>query len=137
MDINRVTLKGNICSDIEIKNGGTDKAYMNIRVATNQGVKKADSSGWDNVPTFHNVTVFKKMAEYLESEAKKGDGVYIEGTIRYSEKDGKYYTNILANDVFLTRSRQKKDSQSTESAQQPDMPQTRATLEEVKDDLPF
>lgn len=134
MDINRVTLKGNICSDIEIKNGGTDKAYLNIRVATNQGVKKADGSGWDNVPTFHNVTVFKKMAEYLASEGKKGDGVYIEGMIKYTERDGKYYTNILANDVFLTKSRQNRNQNA---APNPNIPESKPTLGEVKDDLPF
>lgn len=140
MDINRVTLKGNICSDLELKTGNTGTSYLNFRMATNQGVKKADGSGYDNVASYHNIVCFKKAAEYLANNASKGDGVYVEGSIKYSEKDGKYYTNIVANEVDLMRKKAKNDNNNVPpaaSAAPPVMPTPKPTLEEVADDLPF
>lgn len=140
MDINRVVLKGNICSELELKTGGSGTSYLSFRMATNQSVKKADGSGYDTVASFHNVTCFKKTAEYLAKYGNKGDGVYVEGSIKYSERDGKYYTNILANEVDLMRKRVKSNSDNSSDAasgSSPAIPQTKPTLEDVKDDLPF
>lgn len=139
MDLNRVQLKGNICNDIELKNPGTEKEFINLRIATNRGVKKQDGSGFDSVATFHNVTCFKWLAKYIGENASKGDSVFIEGTLTYTEKDGKYYTNILASDGYLIKFGKKKQdnaSASTVSAP-PQMPTPKPTLEEAADDLPF
>lgn len=131
MDLNRVQLKGNICNDIELKNPGTEKEFINIRIVTNRGVKKRDGSGFESIPTFHNVTCFKWLAKYIGENASKGDSIFIEGTLAYTEKDGKYYTNILASDGYLIKFGKKKQESTAQ------MPTPKPTLEEAIDNLPY
>ena len=65
-----------------------------------------DRSGQRQEKTeWHRVACWDKLAEVCERYLKKGDRVYIEGSIEYrqSEQDGKvrYFTDIRAREMIM------------------------------------
>jgi single-strand DNA-binding protein len=108
--INKVTLIGNIGQDPEIKHleGGTMVAR--VSVATNENYK--DKSGeWQTQTEWHNVVLWRELAERAEKSLKKGMMVYVEGKIsyrKYQDKDkvDRYATDIVANTFRMLEKRE-------------------------------
>ena len=48
---------------------------------------------------FFNVTVWGKQAESCANYLVKGQSVIVDGRVEIDEKDGKYYTNVIADRV--------------------------------------
>ena len=84
--MNSVTLFGRLGQDPKLTASG--KMVM-FSVAT--GTK--EKTQWHNVKAFNDLAV--RCNEYL----KKGARVVVQGSIEYSEHEGKKYTNILAFNV--------------------------------------
>lgn len=118
--INRVTLLGNATQDAELRYTPNGQPVTKIGIATNRSFKD-EHGDWKDRPTFHRVTIWGKLAEYVAKIITKGMRVYIDGRLNYSssEKDGqkKYYTDIVARNV-IPMARVK--SQPAETAQTPD-----------------
>lgn len=137
--INKVILIGHLGSDPETRHleGGT--AVARISVATTESYK--DKAGeWVNLTDWHNVILWRDLAERAEKYLKKGSKVYVEGKISYRKytKDGveRTVTDIVASTF---RSLDKKEagdtSTSTDTAKFPDTTQEPASSS--MDDLPF
>jgi single-strand DNA-binding protein len=100
VSLNRVTLIGNIGQDPEIRYLDNGVAVGRFSVATTESYKDADGN-WQNKPTdWHNVVVWRNLAERAEKELKKGMSVYVEGQVNYrtyQDKDGndRKVTDIL------------------------------------------
>ena len=116
--INHVTLIGHVGQDPDVRtlDGGTMVAR--VSVATNESYK--DKNGeWQNATTWHNVVMWRDLAERAEKSLKKGSMVYIDGKItyrKYNDKDGneRTVTDIVASSF---RSLDKKESSGTTAAQ--------------------
>lgn len=96
LNINEVTIAGNICKDIEIRQAGNSQV-ASFSVATNE--KWKDKSGNEQQKTeFHNCVFWGKQAETVAKFFKKGDPIYLKGKIvtESYEKDGvkRYSTKI-------------------------------------------
>lgn len=91
--VNVLHIVGRAGKDPEVKDGATTK-YAKFSVATTRRTKEAKTD-------WHRVTCFGKVAEIVEQYLKKGDRVYVEGSVEYSESNGKYYTDIIASEVVL------------------------------------
>ncbi len=96
LNVNRVTLLGNLIEDPTIRDTKNGTKVCNFRVATSktwkdkEGVKKSSRQ-------FHRATVFGGVAEFMQN-LQKGDGVFVEGELVYGsyEKDGqKVYTTDI------------------------------------------
>lgn len=103
--INRVTLIGNAGGEAEIKRLESGTAVGRFSVATNESYKDKDGN-WQNVPSWHNVVVWRELAEKVEKQVKKGSKVYIEGKISYRKYTGsdnieRQVTDIVASVVRL------------------------------------
>jgi len=100
ISLNRVTLIGNIGQDPEIRYLDNGVAVGRFSVATTESYRDADGN-WQNKPTdWHNVVVWRNLAERAEKELKKGMSVYVEGQVNYrtyQDKDGndRKVTDIL------------------------------------------
>lgn len=92
MSINKIIIKGRLGGDPENRSG-----VVNFSVATDDGYKDKDGNKVENT-NWHRVTAFGKLGEILEKWVKKGDEVIIIGRVQYREHEGKYYTNIIANE---------------------------------------
>lgn len=132
--INQVTLLGRVGKDPEIRHTTSNKAVAMFSIATNELGK--DTTTW------HNVKAWEKQAELCEQYVKKGDLLYIQGRIEYSEKDGKYYTAIVVQHMkFLSSEGDKRTGASNKEPPKPptgQKPQAAATADDLgDDDIPF
>jgi single-strand DNA-binding protein len=118
MSINKVILVGNVGKDPVIRyfDKGVAKATFPVATSetyTNQQGETITSTEW------HNIVLWRALAEIAEKTIKKGSQVYIVGKIKtrsYVDKDGvnKYITEILADALLLL---EKKQSPGVSSAQ--------------------
>lgn len=106
--VNKVIILGRLGQDP--KRYGT---ALKFSVATSEKWKDKESGELKEVTTWHNITVFGKLADLCESYLQKGREVFVEGKLQTEkyEKDGKtqYSTSIIANTVqFLGKVEQAK-----------------------------
>lgn len=112
--VNKVILVGNLGKDPEVRHleGGT--AVANFPLATSESYK--DKAGQRIEQTeWHNIVVWRGLAEVAEKYLKKGMTIYLEGKLRtrsWDDKDGhKRYTTEIVGDTFTILS--KKENSST------------------------
>lgn len=102
--INKATLVGNISSDLILKQTTSGDSVINFSVATNRSIKNDDGS-YKDLPTFHRIVVWGKLAEWIARDLTKGSKVFIEGRIdnrSYETEKGekKYISEIVAYHVI-------------------------------------
>src|SRR5512136_2224471 len=118
MSINKVIFVGNVGKDPVVRyfDKGVAKATFPLATSesdTNQQGEPITSTEW------HNIVLWRALAEITEKTVKKGTQVYIVGKIKtrsYVDKDGinKYITEILADTLLVL---DKKQGQSNVAAQ--------------------
>ena len=118
MSINKVILVGNVGKDPVIRyfDKGVAKATFPLATSetyTNQQGETITSTEW------HNIVLWRALAEVAEKTVKKGAQLYIIGKIKtrsYVDKEGinKYITEILADTLLLL---DKKPAQTSNQAQ--------------------
>lgn len=123
--VNKVILLGNVGADPEVRalEGGSKVAR--IRVATSE--KYTDKNGnKQELTEWHNVSLFKGLADVVERYVHKGSQVYIEGKLRTREYEQngekRYATDIIANELKLC-GRAKDASESPQAQSVPVTPQ--------------
>jgi single-strand DNA-binding protein len=103
-DLNRATLIGNVTKDPQLRYTGKGTAVMSFSIATNRSMQNEDGS-YKDLPTFHNIVCWSKLAERMAKILTKGKKVYIEGRIenRSYEVEGvkKYTSEVVAENVIV------------------------------------
>lgn len=139
MGINKVILVGNVGKDPEIRHLDSGVAVASFPLATSETYK--DKSGQRVTNTeWHNVVLWRGLADIAEKYVKKGNPLYIEGKIRtrsWEDKDGnkRYTTEIIADNMQMLGAKQ-----SNEEAASSDENISSADIENIPaedDDLPF
>lgn len=103
MSVNKVILIGNVGKDPEIRHLDTGVAVANFSLATSESY---NAKNGEKVTTteWHNIVLWRGLAEVAEKYVKKGNQLYIEGRIRsrsYDDKDGiKRYITEINGDVM-------------------------------------
>ena len=90
MSVNKVILLGRIGRDPEVRYMPNGEAVANFSLATSESWKGKDGQKQEKTE-WHNVTLYRKLAEIAGQYLKKGSQVYIEGKIqsrKYTGKDG-------------------------------------------------
>lgn len=135
--VNKVILIGNVGKDPDVKylDGGVAVARFSLATTEsykNKEGKKVDQTEW------HNLTVWRGLAEVAEKYVRKGMMLYVEGKIRtrqYGEENNKkWYTEIVVDNFTMLGG--PRTETNTPAAQQPvqeDVPVSEAP----SDDLPF
>ena len=104
--LNKVILIGNLGKDPEVRSFETGK-NVRFTLATNEDYKtksgdKASHTEW------HNISLWRGLADIAEKYLRKGSQVYIEGRIRYRsyEQEGvkKFYTEIEGDSMVMLSS---------------------------------
>lgn len=104
--INKVILVGTLGKDPEVKYMPSGGAITNITIATNDSYKDKNTGEKKEVTEWHRVVFFNKLAEIAGEYLRKGQQVYIEGSLRtrkWQGQDGqdRYTTEIIANDMQM------------------------------------
>jgi single-strand DNA-binding protein len=102
--VNKVILVGNLGSDPEVRyfDGGAVVAKFNIATSesyTNRNGEKVEQTEW------HRIEVWNKTAQIAEKYLKKGNQVYIEGSIRsenWVDKEGQQRNGITIRATNMT-----------------------------------
>ena len=99
--LNEIRLIGNVGKDPEFKQVG-DSKVASFSLATSETYK--DKSGVKQTQTeWHNIQAWGKLAEIIAQYVKKGDRLFIGGSVHYRtwEKDGqKYYATEVKADTM-------------------------------------
>lgn len=106
MDLNRVTIIGNVSKDPETKTLTTGSKVTRVNVATGYAWKDASSGEKKDKVDFHTVVGWNKLAEHMGKYLKRGSRVYFEGRLdnrSFEGKDGvtKYYTDVVAQRMIM------------------------------------
>ena len=149
--LNRVTLIGNLGKDPEQRFMPNGNAVCNFSIATTESWKDKQSGAKQEETTWHNITMYGKLAEIAAQYLTKGSSVYLEGklkTRKYQDKQtgaDKYVTEIICDEMKMLGSKQ--DGQREASAPQKDRsqigepkPQQAAptrNFDDFIDDIPF
>jgi single-strand DNA-binding protein len=130
MSVNKVILVGNVGKDPEIRYLEGGAAVCRFPLATSEVYKNKDG---EKITTteWHNIVLWRGLAEIAEKFVKKGSQLYIEGRIKsrsYVDKDGNTrYTTEIVGDVMQMlgkRSDESPDTGQQQSAVKPSDSQT-------------
>src|SRR6478609_4935796 len=103
--VNKVILVGNLGRDPEVRYMPNGEAVCNFSIATTDSWK--DKSGAKQERTeWHNIVMYRKLAEIAGEYLKKGRPVYVEGrlqTRKWQTKEGqdRYTTEIIADQMQM------------------------------------
>jgi len=103
--LNRVMLLGNLGADPELRFTQGGQGVLNARIATTESYLDKNKVRQERTD-WHNVVIWGKRGEALSKFLKKGDRVFVEGSLRtssYEDRDGnkRYKTEINATNVIL------------------------------------
>ncbi|HQS37340.1 MAG: single-stranded DNA-binding protein [Methylotenera sp. 24-45-7] len=107
--VNKVILVGNLGRDPEVRYMPNGEAVCNFSIATTDSWK--DKSGAKQERTeWHNIVMYRKLAEIAGEYLKKGRPVYVEGrlqTRKWQTKEGqdRYTTEIIADQMQMLGTR--------------------------------
>ena len=145
--VNKVILIGNLGRDPEVRYLEGNVAVARFSVATNESYK--DKKGeWQTNTEWHEVVVWRALAERAEKQLKKGSQVFIEGKLThrmYQDKDGndRYVTEVVAQSFRILDRRDSRpggyedDMPHDTSGNDSSSPSTIGGEQHADDDLPF
>ena len=135
--LNKVMLIGNLGKDPDLRYTTSGVAVATFSLATNESWKDQDGNQQERTE-WHNIVVWRKLAEFTGEYLKKGRKIFVEGRIQtrsYDDKNTgakKYITEIVADNVILL------DPRSTAEGSAPAAQGEEPSAGQVqKDDLPF
>ena len=138
--VNKVILIGNLGKDPEVRHLDNGVAVANFSLATTESYtnRKGDRV---NQTEWHNIVLWRGLADIAEKYLKKGNSVYIEGKIstrKWEDKEGnaRYSTDIIADKMTMLGAKQG-NTPSSMPNQVTETPTQEPLEESVNDDLPF
>ena len=157
--VNKVILIGNLGRDPEVRHLESGTSVASFSMATTESYKDRTTGERRDVTEWHNIVLWRGLADIAEKYLKKGSSVYIEGKLRTRswEKDGvtRYTTEVVGDNLTMLGGNQGGQSGSnrppmpteesygaspvpTTAQSQPTGGNTSPAIEsDVSDDLPF
>ncbi len=122
--VNKVILVGNLGKDPEVRHLESGVPVASFSLATSESYNDRNSGERKTVTEWHNVVLWRGLAEVAEKYLHKGDQVYIEGKLRTRqwEKEGvtRYTTEVVGENMTMLGGRPRTDDgQSSTPASQP------------------
>ncbi len=112
--INKVILIGNLGADPEIRTLENGAMVAKLRVATNENYQ--DKNGeWQTQTEWHDVIMWRSMAERAQKQLKTGAQIYIEGKLTHRSWDDqsgnkRKTTEVVANTYRLMGRREDRNN---------------------------
>lgn len=147
--VNKVILIGNLGKDPEVRVLENGAKLARFPIATSESYQDKQSGERRDITEWHNIVVWRGLADIADNYLKKGSKVYIEGKIKsrtWQDETGntRYNTEIVADNFTMLSSKQETQQSNINSPypdQEPSKPSTPMsndlTTESEDDDLPF
>lgn len=150
--VNKAILIGNLGKDPEVRYLESGIPVANFSIATTESYKDKSGNRVDQTE-WHNIVLWRGLAEVAEKYLKKGMQIYVEGKIKtrsWDDKEGvkRYTTEIVGDNMtILTRkgesggnneasSQQSQNTGNPAAVNAPDS-ETPVAVTNSDDDLPF
>lgn len=144
--LNKVMLIGNVGAEPEIRQTGSGTKIAKVSLATNRSF--SDRSGQQQEKTeWHRLTFFDRLADIVEQYVHKGDRMFAEGRLEYSQTEDdqgatRYWTDIVVRDMVMLGSSGPSEGGGDFSRQRSSRaggaaPATSSPFSDEDDDLPF
>ena len=136
--VNKVILIGNVGADPDVKylEGGVAVARFSLatsEVYNNKNGERVTQTEW------HNIVLWRNLAQIAEKYVKKGMMLYVEGRLRTRSWDDQYgvkrYTTEIYGDNFQMLSRKQDNGEKPQDTSMPQAPDLGGS--DDSDDLPF
>lgn len=103
--VNKVILVGRLGKDPEVRNLENGAVVANFTLATSESYKDKTTGDKKEITEWHNVVLWRGLAEVSQKYLHKGDMVYIEGKLRTRswEKEGvtRYTTEVIGDNMTM------------------------------------
>lgn len=100
--MNKVMLIGNVGKEPEVRYYASDQCIARVSLATTEkgytlpnGTQVPDHTDW------HMLTFSRRLAQVVEKYVHKGDKLYVEGRIRYSNIEDKKGQRRFVTDIIV------------------------------------
>ncbi len=143
MSLNKVQLIGNVGKDPEVRYLDSGVAVATFPLATtDRAYTLANGTQVPERTEWHNIVLWKKLAETAEKYVHKGDKLYIEGKIRsrsYDDQNGvkRYVTEIFGDNMEMLTPRNVQPAASVQPQASPAATASAQPESNPSDDLPF
>ena len=145
--VNKVILIGNVGKDPEVRRLENNGVVASFPMATSESYTDRTTGEKRETTDWHNVVVWRGLAEICEKYVKKGMKIYVEGKIRtrsWQDKENvtRYTTEIIADEMtiltWLDTPKIAEDKPVYSQEQTPSNPSPiQGLMEDDDDDLPF
>lgn len=141
--VNKVILVGNLGKDPEVRHLENGASVANFSIATTETYKDRTTGERKDQTEWHNIVLWRGLAEIAEKYLRKGSQVYIEGKLRTRswEKDGitRYTTEVVGDNMTMLGGKGESNGggQNNQYQQQSEPVQQNAPSNDATDDLPF
>lgn len=143
--VNKVILVGNLGKDPEVRRLESGVAVASFPLATTENYKDKNGER-QSITEWHNIVLWRGLAEVAERFLKKGNSVYVEGKIRsrsYEDQDKniRYITEIVGDNMTMLGGNGGGGQQGAPANQETNTTssttQSQASSDPLEDDLPF
>ena len=146
--VNKVILIGNLGKDPEVRRLENGSMVDTFSIATSEVYTDKVSGEKKEITDWHDVVVWRRLAEITEKYVKKGYKVYVEGRLKkrsWQDKEGitRYTTEVIADTMNILSRPEGSERPITSNApySQEGIPAAPSKIDELlspdKDDLPF
>ena len=152
-NLNKVMLIGRLGGNPEVRHLESGAAVGKFSIATTESYKDKQGN-WQDQTEWHDIVVWRALAERAEKQLKKGSLVYIEGKLthrKWEDQNGnnRKTTEVVANLFRLLERRESNNmggnfpssndepSTLTTSNVSTDQTDTKSSSDDGSDDLPF
>lgn len=106
MSLNKVLLIGNLTRDPELRSTPSGQSVASFGLATNRVWKDPQSGEKKEAVEFHNIVMWRRLAEIAGQYLRKGSKIFLEGRLQtnsWQDQSGskKYRTEIVAENMQM------------------------------------
>ncbi len=145
--VNKVILIGNLGKDPEVRHLENGAVVANFPIATSESYTDRTTGERRETTDWHDIVVWRGLAEVVEKYVRKGQKVYIEGKLKkrsWQDKEGntRYTTEVVADELtMLSRPENQPQQQSQAPYNSQGTPEKPSRVDDIindeTDDLPF
>jgi single-strand DNA-binding protein len=149
--VNKVILVGRLGKDPEVRNLENGATVANFTMATSESYKDKTTNERKEITEWHNIVLWRGLADIAAKYLHKGDMIYVEGKLRTRswEKEGvtRYTTEIVGDNMTMLSTQRSGGGGGGNSEYKPSAPQYTAQTDDfgggkssgdnATDDLPF
>ena len=145
--VNKVILIGNLGKDPEVRHLENGATVANFPIATSEVYTDRNTGQKVENTDWHDIVVWRGLAEVVEKYVRKGHKVYVEGKLKkrsWQDKEGntRYTTEVVADELtILTRPDKPQNEAQNHPYDSTGTPEQPSKVDDIlkndKDDLPF